>query len=59
LVIRTPIEYCQPACSSRSNSFVFQKPESARSSLTTGRAGPLDPGDQLVAEALDPLLRVG
>ena len=34
MIIRTPIEYCQPACSSRSNTFVFQNPESARSSLT-------------------------
>src|SRR5580658_6778471 len=32
--MRTPIEYCQPACSSRLNTLVFQKPESARSSLT-------------------------
>jgi len=34
LIIRTPIEYCQPARSRRSNTFVFQNPESARSSLT-------------------------
>src|SRR3954449_2369930 len=33
-MLRTPIEYCQPAFSSSSKTFVFQKPESARSSLT-------------------------
>ena len=32
--MRTPIEESQPARSSRANTFVFQKPESARSSLT-------------------------
>ena len=58
LIIRTPIEYCQPAFSSRSNTFVFQNPESARSSLHAGRAGALDAGDQLLAEAQHPLLRV-
>ena len=34
LIIRTPIEYSQPACSSRRNTLVDQNPESARSSLT-------------------------
>jgi len=34
----TPIEYCQPARSSNSKTFVFQNPESARKSL-----GPLAP----------------
>jgi hypothetical protein len=34
LTIRTPIEYCQPARSRRSKTLTFQKPESARSSLT-------------------------
>jgi hypothetical protein len=34
LIIRTPIEYCQPACSRRSKTFVFQNPESALRSLT-------------------------
>ena len=34
LIIRTPIEYCQPAFSRRSNTFVFQNPLSARNSLT-------------------------
>jgi hypothetical protein len=34
LIIRTPIENCQPACSSRSNTLVIQNPESARSNLT-------------------------
>jgi hypothetical protein len=32
LIIRTPIEYCHPARSRRSNTLVFQNPESARSS---------------------------
>ena len=32
-MLRTPIEYCQPACSSSSKTLVFQNPESARSSL--------------------------
>ena len=32
--MRTPIEYCQPARSSRLNTLLFQKPESARSSFT-------------------------
>jgi hypothetical protein len=32
LIIRTPIEYCQPAFSKRLNTFVFQNPESALSS---------------------------
>ncbi len=31
-MLRTPIEYCQPAFSSSSKTFVFQNPESARSS---------------------------
>ena len=34
LIIRTPIEYCQPAFSSSSKTLVFQNPLSARSSLT-------------------------
>lgn len=34
LIMRTPMEYCQPARSRRSKTFVFQNPESARSSLT-------------------------
>src|SRR3954465_3225952 len=34
LIIRTPIEYCQPARSRRSKTLAFQNPESARSSLT-------------------------
>ena len=34
MIIRTPIEYCQPIFSSYSKTFVFQKPLSARSSLT-------------------------
>src|SRR4051794_6142146 len=34
LIIHTPIEYSQPARSRRSKTFVFQNPESARSSLT-------------------------
>jgi hypothetical protein len=33
LIIRTPIEYCQPARSRRSKTLVFQNPQSARSSL--------------------------
>jgi hypothetical protein len=32
--MRTPIEYGQPAFSRRANTVTFQKPESARSSLT-------------------------
>jgi hypothetical protein len=35
LIIRTPIEYCQPARSRRSKTFVFQNPESARKSLVS------------------------
>jgi hypothetical protein len=38
LIMRTPIQYCQPACSNSSNTSVFQHPESARSSL-----GPVAP----------------
>jgi len=38
LMFRTPIEYSQPLASSSSKTFVFQNPESARSSL-----GPLAP----------------
>ena len=34
MIIRTPIEYCQPAFSRRLKTMVFQNPESARSSLT-------------------------
>jgi hypothetical protein len=34
LTTRTPIEYSQPACSSRQNTLVDQNPESARSSFT-------------------------
>jgi hypothetical protein len=58
LIIRTPIEYCQPAFSRRSKTFVFQKPESARSSLTPPAPALVTAGDQLVGEAQDPLLRV-
>lgn len=36
LDLRTPIEYCQPDRSRRSNTFVFQSPLSARSSLVVG-----------------------
>src|SRR4051794_18857563 len=36
--MRTPIEYCQPARARRSKMWLFQNPESARSSL-----GPLAP----------------
>jgi hypothetical protein len=35
-LLRMPIEYCQPARSSSSKTFVFQNPESARSSLLPG-----------------------
>jgi hypothetical protein len=38
LIMRTPIESCQPAFSKSSNTSVFQNPESARSSL-----GPVAP----------------
>jgi hypothetical protein len=34
LMLRTPIEYCQPARSKRSKTVVFQNPESALSSFT-------------------------
>jgi len=57
-MLRTPIEYCQPACSSSSKTLAFQNPESARSRLGAGRARALHARDQLLAEALDPLLGV-
>src|SRR3954454_11187728 len=41
LIIRTPIEYCQPACSRRSKTFVFQNPESALRSLAPVAPAPL------------------
>ena len=45
-IMRTPIEYCQPAFSSRLNTLVFQNPESALSNLESvanrGRRSPLD-----------------
>ena len=50
LIIRTPIEYCQPACSRRSKTLVFQNPESARMQLDAGRAGAVDARDQLLAK---------
>lgn len=34
MIIRTPIEYSQPIFSRYSKTFVFQNPESARSSFT-------------------------
>ncbi len=36
MIIRTPIEYCQPAFSRRAKTLVFQNPESALKSLTPG-----------------------
>jgi hypothetical protein len=58
-MLRTPIEYCQPAFSSSSKTFVFQNPESGAQQLGVSGAGAVDARDQFLAEALDPLLRVG
>jgi hypothetical protein len=52
LIIRTPMQYCQPAFSRRSKTLVFQRPESARSSLT-----PLAPA--LVTRAISSSVKPG
>ncbi len=59
LMFLTPIEYCQPAFSSSSKTLVFPKPGVGPQQLHAASAGAVDAGDQLLAEALDPLLCVG
>src|SRR3954454_20713930 len=56
---RTPIENCQPTRSSRVKIFLFQNPESARSSFRTGGAGTRHARDQLVGEPGHPAGGVG
>jgi hypothetical protein len=58
LIIRTPIEYCQPALSSRVKTLRVPEPRVGAQQLDPGRAGALDARDQLFAEALDALLGV-